>query len=156
MTDLATLKKRLLADPATQAEYEAQAPDFAVARELIAARVRACRTDSGTGGREDADDPIDHRTHGEWPHDAFAAHAVPLRRSDGKPRRGAPGGRQVVRPPPDGNSGLFRLRTRREKRGVGKLFQGPPVFPRAGLFAAIARTAIVLRGVGEGGESAAL
>ncbi|GLU34310.1 helix-turn-helix transcriptional regulator [Trinickia caryophylli] len=41
MTDLATLKKRLLADPATQAEYEAQAPEFAVARELIAARVRA-------------------------------------------------------------------------------------------------------------------
>jgi DNA-binding XRE family transcriptional regulator len=41
MTDLATLKKRLLADPDTQAEYEAQAPEFAVARELIAARVRA-------------------------------------------------------------------------------------------------------------------
>ena len=41
MTELATLKKRLLADPATQAEYEAQASEFAVARELIAARVRA-------------------------------------------------------------------------------------------------------------------
>jgi DNA-binding XRE family transcriptional regulator len=41
MTDLATLKKRLLADPDTRAEYEAQAPEFAVARELIAARVRA-------------------------------------------------------------------------------------------------------------------
>ena len=41
MTDLATLKKRLLADPQTQAEYEAQAPEFAIARELIAARVRA-------------------------------------------------------------------------------------------------------------------
>jgi DNA-binding XRE family transcriptional regulator len=41
MTDFATLKKRLLADPETQAEYEAQAPEFAVARELIAARVRA-------------------------------------------------------------------------------------------------------------------
>lgn len=41
MTDLATLKKRLLADPDTQAEYEAQAPEFAVARELIAARARA-------------------------------------------------------------------------------------------------------------------
>lgn len=41
MTDLATLKRRLLADPATQAEYETQAPEFAVARELIAARVRA-------------------------------------------------------------------------------------------------------------------
>jgi DNA-binding XRE family transcriptional regulator len=41
MTDLATLKKRLLADPAAQAEYDAQAPEFAVARELIAARMRA-------------------------------------------------------------------------------------------------------------------
>jgi DNA-binding XRE family transcriptional regulator len=41
MTDLATLKKRLLDDPATKAEYDAQAPEFAVARELIAARVRA-------------------------------------------------------------------------------------------------------------------
>ena len=41
MTDLATLKKRLLAEPDTLAEYEAQAPEFAVARELIAARVRA-------------------------------------------------------------------------------------------------------------------
>ena len=41
MTELATLKKRLLADPQTRAEYEAQAPEFAIARELIAARVRA-------------------------------------------------------------------------------------------------------------------
>jgi DNA-binding XRE family transcriptional regulator len=41
MTELATLKKRLLADRQTQAEYEAQAPEFAIARELIAARVRA-------------------------------------------------------------------------------------------------------------------
>jgi DNA-binding XRE family transcriptional regulator len=41
MTDLATLKKRLLADPKTKAEYKAQAPEFAVAGELIAARVRA-------------------------------------------------------------------------------------------------------------------
>ncbi len=41
MISLATLKKRLLADPSTQAEYERQAPEFAVARELIAARVRA-------------------------------------------------------------------------------------------------------------------
>jgi DNA-binding XRE family transcriptional regulator len=41
MTDLATLKKRLLTDPDTREEYETQAPEFAVARELIAARVRA-------------------------------------------------------------------------------------------------------------------
>ncbi|CAG4903287.1 helix-turn-helix domain-containing protein [Paraburkholderia saeva] len=37
MTDLATLKNRLLADSETRAEYD----DFAIARELIAARVRA-------------------------------------------------------------------------------------------------------------------
>ncbi|MBC8748536.1 MULTISPECIES: helix-turn-helix domain-containing protein [Paraburkholderia] len=41
MTDLTALKKRLLADPKTKAEYDAQSPEFAVARELIAARVRA-------------------------------------------------------------------------------------------------------------------
>ncbi|SEB22378.1 helix-turn-helix transcriptional regulator [Paraburkholderia sartisoli] len=41
MTDLATLKTRLLADPKTRAEYDAQSPEFAIARELVAARVRA-------------------------------------------------------------------------------------------------------------------
>ncbi len=41
MTDLALLKQRLLADPKTKAQYDAQAPEFAIARELIAARARA-------------------------------------------------------------------------------------------------------------------
>ncbi len=41
MTDLAELKARLLEDPQTCAEYDAQAPEFALARELIAARTRA-------------------------------------------------------------------------------------------------------------------
>ena len=41
MTNLATLKKRFLADPETRAEYDAQSPEFAVARELVAAQVRA-------------------------------------------------------------------------------------------------------------------
>lgn len=42
MTDLETLKQRLLADPATLAEYMIQAPEFASAREqMIAARVQA-------------------------------------------------------------------------------------------------------------------
>jgi DNA-binding XRE family transcriptional regulator len=41
MSDLSKLKARLLADPETRAEYEGQAPEFAIARELIAARVRA-------------------------------------------------------------------------------------------------------------------
>jgi ribosome-binding protein aMBF1 (putative translation factor) len=35
------MKARLLADPQTRAEYEALAPEFEVARELIAARTRA-------------------------------------------------------------------------------------------------------------------
>ncbi|WP_232439435.1 helix-turn-helix transcriptional regulator [Burkholderia ubonensis] len=41
MIELTTVKKRLLTDPATRAEYDAQAFGFAVARELVAARVRA-------------------------------------------------------------------------------------------------------------------
>jgi hypothetical protein len=41
MTDLAELKARLLEDPQTRAHYDAQAPEFALARELIAARTRA-------------------------------------------------------------------------------------------------------------------
>jgi len=41
MTDLAKLKARLLEDPQTRAEYDAQAPEFALAHELIAARTRA-------------------------------------------------------------------------------------------------------------------
>ncbi len=41
MTDLATLKARILANPEARAEYEAQAPEFDLARELIAARDRA-------------------------------------------------------------------------------------------------------------------
>jgi predicted transcriptional regulator len=41
MTDLAELKARLLEDPDTRAEYEALEPEFAIARELIAARTRA-------------------------------------------------------------------------------------------------------------------
>lgn len=38
---LADLKTRLLADPKTRAEYQAQAPEFEIAKELIAARARA-------------------------------------------------------------------------------------------------------------------
>jgi DNA-binding XRE family transcriptional regulator len=41
MTDLADLKHRLLADADTRAEYEALETEFAIARELIAARARA-------------------------------------------------------------------------------------------------------------------
>ena len=41
MTDLSKLKARLLDDPDTNAAYKAQTPEFAIAREMIAARVRA-------------------------------------------------------------------------------------------------------------------
>lgn len=41
MIELADLKTLLLEDPDTRHEYEAQAPEFALARELIAARTRA-------------------------------------------------------------------------------------------------------------------
>jgi len=41
MKTLKDIKGQLLADPQTRAEYEAQAPEYALARELIAARARA-------------------------------------------------------------------------------------------------------------------
>jgi DNA-binding XRE family transcriptional regulator len=41
MTEIAELKARLLEDPETRAEYATQEPEFAIARELIAARTRA-------------------------------------------------------------------------------------------------------------------
>lgn len=41
MTELAELKGRLLEDPETRAEYEAMENEYAIARELIAARTRA-------------------------------------------------------------------------------------------------------------------
>ena len=41
MTELADLKARILAHPEARAEYDAQAPEFELARELIAARTRA-------------------------------------------------------------------------------------------------------------------
>lgn len=41
MSNYETLKKRMLANPKVKAEYDAQAPEFQLARELIAARARA-------------------------------------------------------------------------------------------------------------------
>lgn len=51
MTDLAKLKARLLTDPEVRAEYEAQAPEFEIARELIAARTRAGLTQAEVAER---------------------------------------------------------------------------------------------------------
>lgn len=41
MKTLKTLKREMLANAATKAAYDAQAEEFAIARELIAARTRA-------------------------------------------------------------------------------------------------------------------
>ena len=41
MKTLKTIKRELLADAATRADYKAMADEFAIARELIAARARA-------------------------------------------------------------------------------------------------------------------
>jgi DNA-binding XRE family transcriptional regulator len=44
MKSLKDVKAQLLQDPEVSAEYEKQQPEFAIARELIAARVRAGMT----------------------------------------------------------------------------------------------------------------
>lgn len=51
MRTIKTLKAELLARPDTRAEYEAQAEEFAVARELIAARTRAGLTQAEVAQR---------------------------------------------------------------------------------------------------------
>lgn len=51
MKTLKTLKAEMLADPATHAEYEALAPEFETAHELIAARTRAGLTQTEVAER---------------------------------------------------------------------------------------------------------
>lgn len=51
MKPLKDLKAQMLANPAIAAEYEAQAEEFAAARELIAARARAGLTQSEVAQR---------------------------------------------------------------------------------------------------------
>ena len=51
MKTLKTLKAQLLADPSTRAAYDAQADEFAMARELIAARSPAGLTQSDIAQR---------------------------------------------------------------------------------------------------------
>ena len=46
MTELADLKARILANPEARADYDVQAPEFELARELITARTRAGLTQS--------------------------------------------------------------------------------------------------------------
>lgn len=51
MKTLKTLKAQLLADPSIRAAYDAQADEFAVARELIAARTQAGLTQADVAER---------------------------------------------------------------------------------------------------------
>ena len=51
MKTLKDLKTQLLANPNTQAAYEAQAEEFAIARELIAARTKAGLTQADVAER---------------------------------------------------------------------------------------------------------
>lgn len=51
MKTLKTLKAELLTNPATRAEYEALAPEFETARELVAARARAGLTQTEVAER---------------------------------------------------------------------------------------------------------
>ena len=51
MKTLKDIKRELLADPEVQGEYRKQAPEFDMARELIAARARAGMTQSDVAAR---------------------------------------------------------------------------------------------------------
>ncbi len=74
MTDLAKPKDHLLEDPDTHEEYKAQAPEFTVAHELIAARTPG-GVEPGRDCRADGHLPVHCRTTGE-PADP-AQHAQP-------------------------------------------------------------------------------
>jgi DNA-binding XRE family transcriptional regulator len=51
MTNLTDLKARLMENPEVRAEYEAQTPEFEIARELIAARAHAGLTQAELADR---------------------------------------------------------------------------------------------------------
>lgn len=51
MTDLADLKARILTNPEARAEYDAQAAEYQIAHELIAARTRAGLTQAEVAER---------------------------------------------------------------------------------------------------------
>ena len=58
------LKARLLADPTVRAEYDALAPEFEIAAELVRARVR-CRTVAVGTGSANGNQPVRHRSTGK-------------------------------------------------------------------------------------------
>ncbi len=64
MTELADLKARILANPEARAEYDAQAPEFKLARELITARTRAGLTQTELAERMGVSQPVVARIEG--------------------------------------------------------------------------------------------
>ena len=64
MTELAAPKARILANPETRADYEAQAPKFELARELITARTRAGLTQTELAERMGVSQPVVARIEG--------------------------------------------------------------------------------------------
>ena len=64
MKTLKTLKTELLARPGTRAEYDALADEFAMARELIAARTRAGLTQTELAERMGVSQPVVARIEG--------------------------------------------------------------------------------------------
>ena len=74
------LKARLLANPKVKAEYDALAPEFEIAAELLRARLRGSLP-GGTCG-PDGHQPIHDRPAGEWSHPAEHQDAAALRRGN--------------------------------------------------------------------------
>lgn len=95
MAELADLKARILANPEARTEYEVQAPEFDLARELIAARTRAGLTQSELAERMHTTQSTIARLESGRTH-AEHAHAGALCRGDRKPRRGATGARHLT------------------------------------------------------------
>lgn len=78
------LKARLLANPKVKAEYDALAPEFKIAGELLRARLRAGRTRG-----EDGHQSIHHRPTRKWSHASEHQDAAALCRGDRQQVSGA-------------------------------------------------------------------
>ena len=74
MIDLADLKTRLLNDPEIRAEHEALEAEYALARELIAARTCVDLSQEQVAERMGTSQSTDHRAVGERTHPAEPAH----------------------------------------------------------------------------------
>ena len=88
MKSLKTIKAEMLADAATRAEFDAQAPEFETARELVAARAKAGLSQAQVAERMGTTQSTVARLE-SGRHHAFAAHGAALRPGRGRPRGGA-------------------------------------------------------------------